>query len=57
MLCELKTPSQIARGRLQELIGNAYKAIDIIPQIEQPKLQVKQPEQEVPEIKESKAMY
>ncbi len=57
VLCELKTPSQIARGRLQELIGNAYKAIDGIPQIEQPKLQVKQPEQEAPEIKERKAMY
>lgn len=46
VLCELKTPSQGARGHLQELIGNAPKAIEYIPQMEQPKLQIKQAEQD-----------
>lgn len=59
VLCELKTPSQGARGHLQELIGNVPKAIEYIPQIEQPKLEIKQTEQEevVPEVKEHKIMY
>lgn len=46
VLCELKTPSQGARGHLQELISNAPNVIEYIPQIEQPKLQIKQTEQE-----------
>lgn len=59
VLCELKTPSQGARGYLQELIGNVPKAIECIPQIEQPKLQIKQTEQKiaVSEIEEPKLTY
>lgn len=59
VLCELKTPSQGARGHLQELIGNVPKAIEYIPQIEQPKLEIKQAVQDVAvsEAKEPTVMY
>lgn len=57
VLCELKTPSQSARGRLQELIESVPKAIDSIPQIEQPKLQLKQAEKIADAQKEHKLMY
>jgi len=57
VLCELKTPSQGARGRLQELIESVPKAIDSIPQIEQPKLQLKQAEEIADAKKEHKLMY
>lgn len=59
VLCELKTPSQGARGRLQELIGNCIKEVEYIPLVEQPMLQVKQVEQPsaTAEIKEPTVRY
>lgn len=59
VLCELKTPSQGARGHLQELIGNFPNAIGYIPQIEQPILKIKQTESEdnITEQKESTVTY
>ena len=59
VLCELKTPSQGARGRLQELIGNCAKEVEYIPIAEQPMLQIKQAEQSnaTDEIKEPTVRY
>lgn len=59
VLCELKTPSQGARAHLQELIGNVPKAIEYIPQIEQPILKIKQTDVKENTVapKESVIMY
>lgn len=58
VLCELKTPSLGAREHLQELLDNAPKAIESIPQLEQPVLQVKQAKKEnIGDIKVSSVTY